>query len=263
MLSAVGRLNSELLTMYYGNEPTSSKKISDSLREANMLFRRAHSNLIVATGQDRHDAEEAEMSDMAAMSRHVSRHTLQPNSMCAGPCVHIPRGSVRPIREAVDGLYGPDRPAAVKRLTAELARRGRSTDPRLCSTGIPCAAARFEKSNDVANLRDVATPNREKLAAQIFKEATYTRKLANMVSTSRVRELEAGDAHFSRMDLSGGGQERVSDRDSVHQFFREHQLGAAPDTGNIRVALDHVVDTIAPHARKNVKIDLWSRWMGI
>lgn len=256
-------MNAELLTMYYGDEPTSPKRVSASLREANMLFRQARANLNMAVCQDRHATEETQMADSAARSRHVARHTLQPNSMCAGPCVNIPRHSVKLIR--VDGLYGPGRPAAVARLTAALARigPGSATDPRLCSTGIPCAAARFDNSNDVANLRDTPAPSREKLAAQIFKEATYTRKLANMVSTSRVRELEAGDGQFSRMDLSGGGRARESTHDSVKQFFREHQLGAAPDTGDIRVALAHVVDSIAPHSREHVKIDLWSRWMGV
>jgi hypothetical protein len=264
MLSALGKLNADLLTMYYGDEPVSAERVSKTLREANMLWRRAHANLTTAINQDRHDAEEGEMSNMAAMSRHVARHTIEPNSLCTGPCITVPRQSIHPIQQAAQGLYGPNRTHAVKQLTSELAELTSSpTGLRLCSTGIPCVAARFDRSNDVVNLRETKKPNREKVATQIFKEAVHVRKLANMVATSRVRELEAGDSHFSRIELSGGGTPRVSNHDSVKQFFRQHQLGEAPDTGDIRVALNHLTDTIAPHSRQRVKIDLWSRWIKI
>ena len=254
MLSALGRLNSDLLAVYYGDEPTSPHRISSMLRESGVLLRRAHINLNTAVGQDRHEMEETQMSDVAARCRHVARHTMQPNSMCTGPCVHIPRSSVKTIRKVVEGLYGPDRTSAVKQLAHELQVRGNPTDPRLCSTGIPCAAAMFTHSG--------RTPSREKVAAQVLKEAKYTHDLANMVSRSRVRELEAEDSQFNRIDLSGGGV-RVSDRDTVRTFFREHQLGPAPDTGDIRIALDTVVANIAPRARRKVGRDLWARWIGI
>jgi hypothetical protein len=112
-------------------------------------------------------------------------------------------------------------------------------------------------------MRHTATPNREKLAGQILSEAKYTRGLANMVSTSRVRELEADDSQFSRLDLAGGAQVPVADTRSVKQFFRDHQLGTPPDTGDIRIALDHVVAGVAPRSRKHVGRDLWARWLRI
>lgn len=261
MLSALGKLNSELLTMYYGDEPTPPQRVAACLREANLLLRQAHANLHVAIGQDLHATEEAGLANTAATGRHVARHTIQPNSMCTGPCVHIPRHSVQAIRRAAEGLHGPDRAAAINRLAAALQVTGSQTDPRLCSIGIPCAAARFQESNDVANLEQ-RVASREKIATQILKEAKYTRHLANMVAKSRVRELEAEDSTFQRIDLAGGGV-RLSDRDSVKHFFREHQLGPPPDTGDIRVALNDVLSSIRPHARTRVKTDLWSRWLNL
>jgi hypothetical protein len=263
MLSSLGRLNADLLTMYYGHEPVPAPRVAAALREANALYRTAARNHQVASGQDRYDAEEHTMTDMAARSRHVARHTQQPNSMCVGPCVHIPRSAVKPIQQAAQGLYGSDRTGAVKRLTRQLAKLqpARDTEPRLCSTGVPCAAARFERSNDLANLR--TPPNRQKLAAQVMKEATYTRKLANMMVTSRVRELEADDSQYLRLDLSGGGGVPESNQDNIRAFFRQHQLGDPPDTGDVRVALNHVVARIAPHAQKHVRRDLWARWMNV
>ena len=265
-MPALGRLNAKLRSVHYAENPPPEREVSGLVKEARALYLQAALDARTAENQDRLDLDNTRLSRIAAYSRHVAKHTMTPNTMCPGPCVHVPRATVPELLRELTDIHGPNRTDAVKKLSSTLSSITADTPPsapRLCeSTGIPCVAARFDQSNDVRNL--VVDSNvRSKLAAQILKEATHTRDFAMQVGASRVRELEADSAYHDRLDLdlSGGGEPRVSTHETVRAFFRQHQLGQAPDTGDIRVALNHVTNVLAPRVKTHVTTDLWSRWM--
>jgi hypothetical protein len=236
------------------------------LKTARALHTRARADAYTATNQDRFNTDEFTLSKEAILARHVSKHTSSPNSLCMGPCVHTTREFLESIQPDIARLYGPDRQEAIQHLASKLdtmPRTDNNLDPRLCEgTQMACVVARFQGSNDYKNLRE--TPSRGDMAQQVLKEAKYTLDLAKMVAASHVRELEAGEHQFERLDIElGGGGVPTPSKDSIQDFFRVNQLGQAPDTGDIRVALDFVTGGVAPRARTAIRTDLWSRWLHV
>ena len=149
MLAALGQLNSDILTAHYDHTMPAPATISNMVRRASALKRRAHMNLSIAADQHVANEEDVEMMREAAAQRHVSRHTTQRNTMCVGPCVRVPRHLVSALQTLARKLEAEEessaRVDAVARMTSELRKLPPSSllsldNPRLCvSTGLACA----------------------------------------------------------------------------------------------------------------------------
>jgi len=261
MLPALGQLNSDLLTAYYADKPASSKHVSNMLKHAQSLHRRARSDLKSARAQEQLRDEEVAFVHQANVAKHISDHTVHANTMCTGPCVHIPRQHVQAVARASAQLE-TDRVRAVRDLTHLLMDmpRGSGLDPTLCrSTGLVCAVLGFDHPEPPP------VSSRLKRASMILKEAETTSSFATTVANSQVRELEACSRYLTRLDLTGGGDELplTSTNESVRDFFNANHLGVPPDTDSIRIAIHHVGSQIAPRSRQVVTTDLWSRWLNL
>lgn len=253
MLPSLGQLNADLLTVYYGSEPAPSRQVSSMLRQSTALLKRARRDAQDVANQERVRADEAEMVARAGVAKHIAKHTQEANTMCTGPCVHIPPRYIQDVTEAATQLPH-DRVKAIGALTSLLINMpsGTELDPVLCqSTGLVCEVMDFDRPV-------THTSRKMKRAERIVQEAEHTHSLAKLVANSQVRELEAGcRTPMVSTDL----RVRESSREAVRDFFAEHSLGTPPDTDNIRVAINHVGSHMAPRVRDTVTTDLWSRWL--
>lgn len=268
MLSSLGKLNSELLTAYYGTTTPSTRHIEHLLKTAQSLYKRAQRDAHQAVNQDRFDEEEHGLTKQAVWARHVGKHTTIPNTICAGPCVHLSHQDLNSLLPILEDLHSDKhRPRAVNQLASQLASMSPTSNPlnpRVCEkTGIPCVVFRVDRNRD-SDAIESPPPKRSPMALQVLKEAKHTLDFAKLVASSQVRELDANERKFERMefDLKGGGIPE-SNPDSIRNFFKLNQLGSVPDTGDIRVALDSVTGQIAPRAQNLVRTDLWSKWMNL
>jgi hypothetical protein len=266
MLSSLGKLNSELLTAYYGPSAPSTRHVEHMLKSAQSLYKKAQRDAHQAVNQDRFDEEEHGLTHQAVWARHVAKHTFVPNTLCSGPCVHLTHQDINSILPLLEDIGSEKhRPRAVNQLASRLASMTPTSNPlnpRMCEkTGVPCVVFRVDRNRD-SDAIESPPPQRSPAALQVLKEAKHTLEFAKLVASSQVRELDAGERKFERMeiDLKGGGR-REANPEAIRDFFKMNQLGDVPDTGDIRVALDSVTSQIAPRARDSVKIDLWSKWM--
>ena len=267
MLSALGELNAEILSAHYGGTAPHPAATSNMVRRANALNRRAHGELRVAQDQLRAIDEDVGLARRAAITRHVARRTAHKNTMCVGPCAHVPRATVKQIRAVVPDLHGPGRVDAVARLADTLtdmpdtASTLTHDNPRLCvATGVPCAAAQFDSSSDykyAEGSKKVVddAKRRVHMMDEMCREARHSLDLARSVGQSQVREMEVG--HIS---LNGGGTAPAETPANIARFFHAFSLGDVPRTWDIRVALNSVSSRFAPRARDAVLADLQTRW---
>ena len=105
MLSSLGKLNSELLTAYYGSNTPSTRHIEHLLKTAQSLYKKAKKDAHQAVNQDRFDEEEHGLAKQAVWARHVGKHTTAPNTLCAGPCVHSTHKDINSILPILEDLY--------------------------------------------------------------------------------------------------------------------------------------------------------------
>ena len=271
MLSSLGQLNSEILSAHYSTSMPHPRTMSNMNRRAAALKRGASMNVRIAREQKDALVEEVGVTFDAATQRHVARHTAQKNTLCVGPCVHVPRPLVEPIQKVAARLHGRHRPAAVRDLATLLrdlpAPGGVLTrdDPRLCvATGVSCAAVRFDTSGDVRSAKRMMdrveeAHKRVRHAEEVFREACYTAEMARNAGISQVRELEVG---LSGLRLNGGGNPPASTPSNLARFFATYSLGTLPPNANadMRTALDEASKRFAPRARERVVTDLWTRW---
>ena len=269
MLSALGQLNSEILTSHYGSTMPHPSVVSNTVRRAAALKRRAISNLHIARGQQHAIEEEVGVTQEAASMRHVSRQTAHNNTICVGPCARVPRSKVREIQTVAKRVKSTDRVVAVRDLTEILKDLPAPTpwtrdNPRLCvATGVHCAAAHFAQSGDVryavsACERIKEAQQRVRLAEEVYREAVYTTDFARSVGNAQVREMEVG--HFQPSLKGGADKVKLSTRPNIEKFFSMYSLGEVPDTDDIQIALDIASKRFAPRSRERVVRDLWSRW---
>jgi len=267
MISALGQLNSELLSAHYGSTMPTPHVATTMVRRANALLSRATMDVRTAQAQQNALEEEVGLSTEAAVLRHVARYTVQSSTMCVGPCTRVPHDQVDQIKEIAQKLYGSDRVAAVRDLSHILLNlpAPNHNNPRLCvATGIPCVAAQFSASGDFRHMEGVKlrineAAERARLAVETAQEATYTRDLAHATANSQVREMEVGTFE-PRVKLNGGGRAPVSSRATIENFFRLYSLGQPVETTDIRFALKTMSTRLAPRARARVVNDLWKRW---
>ena len=255
MLASIGKLNAELLSAHFGASTPSYQHASGLIKQASVLYAQAQERVAAAQSEDASKLE----SRRAVATHHVARHTRQADTMCAQvECVHLSESDVARFQQVVQRLHGPDRVASIKELVELLGSTHFTTDvhnPRLCErTGLACVVATPPALDE-----DIAS-GEEIRAREILGEAKHAKTFARVVGLSVVRELEAKAWRDRRV----GGGVRRHQRPSVCNFFTKHGLGTPPDTDDIRVAINHVVDTtVAPRAREVVSIDLWSKWVGI
>lgn len=275
MLSALGQLNSEILTSHYSPTMTPPEFVRNMIRRATALRRRAAIDAYVAHQQHNAIEEEVTLSSEAADVRHVARYTAQKNTMCVGPCVRVPHAYVRDIQHLASGLHGPERVQIVRKLARQFRELPSPTAwsrdyPRLCvTTGIPCVAAQFAVSGDVrhtegAQSKIKLSSERVRIAEETAREATYTLQMARSAGTSQVREMEL-NTFVPPPRLRGGSSDNdasLSPHDKIRKFFHYYSLGDPPaDVTDMRIALDVVSKKFAPRSRLLVVNDLWDRWV--
>jgi len=259
MLASIGKLNAELLSAHYSDTTPSYKHVSDLLKQASVLHKAAQGRVTAAVRSGEDGAQE---SRRAITAHHVARHTMTPDTMCAQlQCVHVTHQDLPRIQQVVDQLHGSDRVHAIKQLVELVMHTQFSTDvhnPRLCEhTGVACVVATPPVFPESVAGRD------ELRAREVLAEATHTKTFARVVGLSVVRELEA-ETYRRNTRLGNKKKKKETGERTVQAFFITHGLGTPPDTDNIRVAINHVVNaTVAPRARKAISIDLWSKWVGI
>lgn len=261
ILSSLGNLNSELLSAHYGDTTPTVQHVQRMLKNARALHQRAQNDHNMATKQDRFNQEERNLSNHATLARHIAKHTMLPNSICTGPCLHVNKKLHDAIQPDLNEIHGPNRKHAVNSLATKLENLSHSTsspsDPRLCEgTQISCIVGRFQDSYDYTH---TPSTTRGEMTKQVLQEAQYTLKMATEIANSQIRELEAGETQF---ELGGGGVPNQS-IESISDFFRVHQLGRPPNTENFRIALDSVLISVAPRAKTAVKNNLWGKFLSL
>jgi hypothetical protein len=270
MLSALGQLNSQLLSSHYSSTMPHPSETTNMVRRAKALKDHATKNLQIAQQQQHLLEEDVAMIKDAAFMRHVARHT-QKNTICVGPCVRIPIAKVQEIQNAAIKIHGKHRVDAVRELTnifkgLQHTNQWPHDNPRMCaSTGVPCVAAQIGQSDNVRRVVDMYDEyiakgqHRVKLAEEILKEAMYTADLASSTGMSQVSEMGVGQ--FYPHELNGGDTSPESTRENIANFFYMYLPGErVPDTDNMRDALEIVSKRFAPRAREDILEDLWLRW---
>lgn len=266
MISALGELNSELLTMHYGPVAPTVDAVSSAVRRATALQHQAELDLRIARGQQLAIEDEVRALEHAAVVRHVARYTTGKNTMCVGPCVYVARADVPALTALRQRVLGEQRPTAIQELATALRKTltTQGTDqPRLCqATGLACAAARFNLSDDVRLAASMtgnveAAARRVRHAAELVREAQHTMDLVNNTRISRIRELEIQP---ERLLFRGGQATPPSTPDRMRRFFKEVGI-RAPLVSDMKTALDRVSVQFAPRAREHIVRDLWARWL--
>lgn len=270
MLSALGALNAELLTVHYGPTMPPAETVLNLARRAAFLKHRAREDLHTARGQQLAIEEEVELATQAAYDRHVARHTINKHTLCVGPCLRVPRAQVAAIAAVVERLHGDERTAAVSELAARLRHLSPSdtytNNPRLCvATGLPCAVAQFAQSDDVQAATAMGdrvneAARRVRHAEEVWREACHTVELARDARVSQVREMEVSDtAH-----LRGGGIPPAATHANITRFLASFGIRAPlkhEHNNSMKTALDMVSKRFSTRGRERIVRDLWMRWL--
>src|SRR3989344_5158751 len=257
MVSALGRLNSQLLTAQYSPSMPSIEHALSLYKQACGLHNYGVQQVETQLFRKEQVRDEVNTQLQHAITHHISK-TWNPDALCLGPCVHISPSLVEQIKNVRDAqALAPLVPTLVDNAASIWAYK----HPRLCqSTGIPCAVTHVPKIEVAQQLLDA--DHHYKLAQEVCKETEHTMELATLVLTSLLRGLEVKKVRNGDK-LRGGAklEYNTSTPDQVHTFFKTNFLGPPSDEENIRASLDNVVQTYAPRARTAIRHDLWRRWV--
>lgn len=259
MLARLGQLNSQLLVSHYAPTPSTHHQVGTLVRHADALHSAAATTVRDARSRGRVEREHAAESERAALARHIATHTLDSNALCAhGTCLHAPVHVVDQLVGAARGLHGSGRVGAIRRLTRVIPRVRAllgtdPTTPRICTaTGIPCVVLDMLDGPE-----DSSSPDeRERAALDVLSETKLTRRYAHLVARSASLEHNAGRGVRAPGDVRGG-------RVAVSKFFAAHGLPAHRGGESIREAIEGALDDVAPRARERIRLDMWSRWVGV